>query len=1362
MKSKNSIVKLKTSTYDMWADEMEDLLRYKGLWDAVANDITADDIFRNGSTNENSRINSKAIGRIRMELPAENKRLADDVKTAKELWDKIKKYFNRKTFANLDRWNQDFNELKLQKGDNVQSHIHKLETLRLKLDGTEMKISDAKMNVRLLRSLGPDWKEYNKTLRARYPDLKEVKYEDLKDEILEEATYDDNQSEEEEKPRAFQTGGRKEKPEKRTCFNCGKLGHVKKDCWAKGGGREGEGPSSSGKKNGRYPKKEKKDGDVKITYLLMASAGIESGESWILDTGATEHFCNRKSKFIEFKALEEPRQIATAKKENEVAATGIGKIRLETDINGNQVECILSDVLYIPKLERNLVSMGRLIDKGCNFEVVENTMKTKIDGKTILQFTREEGGLFELENLATGDEKHPEAYMAKQDNMMMWHRKFMHLNEADLKLTVGNLKGTMGDCEPCMLGKATKLRFNKEKSYRPKGPLEEVHCDIMGPLDESTNGNRYLAVYVDRFTDYTYAVPLKKKSQQEAELRSFIAMAETNFEKKVKRIVCDGGGEFITNSFIAFCKERGTEISQTNPYEPNQNPVAERRNRILTNAARAALTDSGVPLSYWDDALMMAAYARNRSLSTWNKEESPATQWNHGKKEDISKLHVFGELCYALKGNQKAKPKMESNAEKCVFLGYTTNGYRLKSMERNKTVYSRNVSFPKKLVFPYRKTVEVDDYSDSGSSDDDNADKERKAEGMRFELQREDTDDESVDAPNTPTPRSRSPDSEEYRLSSDEESGTQVNVNRSPRPKRDTQRPATYAEVARPITQAAEAYMTTVSPNGIKIPKSYYDAIHGPEAANWKEAIKSELRSLTRNQTWVVKERKGRTLCKVKWIFSLKLNEHGNVERYKARLVARGFTQIPGIDFEEAYAPVVRAPTIRLALALKTQKKMKTLQLDISTAFLHGKMDKEVFIEMPQGLELLTLNEQSRLGLEGMTEDEALCLMKALYGTKQGARQWNIELKTTLRKMGYRQSDYDPCLFIRGEEFVIIYVDDLLLFYHNEEEAKRFEEGITEKYAVGKRDDGHYFLGQHIATTSEGTNVNQVRYIEKMKQTFSLDDYAMKASRPIGDPNGLEVTEKEKATKIGKPYRELIGALLYVSNLTRPDISFAVGVLSRHLEHPQDRHWKAAVQLGRYVCNTKHLGLKFKKTSEKTDCLTADDIGLELYCDADWAADKKGRRSMSGVLIMMLGAPIYWRSVKQKSVAQSTMEAEYVALAEGVKNLMWVKGILGELGIDCSNPTRVYEDNNAALELAKNPVMHSRAKHIDVKFHFVRDEWEKRSINIIKIETKRQLADILTKSLGKERIEELRTTMGITTGTIKDATQSGSVTKPAS
>ena len=488
--------------------------------------------------------------------------------------------------------------------------------------------------------------------------------------------------------------------------------------------------------------------------------------------------------------------------------------------------------------------------------------------------------------------------------------------------------------------------------------------------------------------------------------------------------------------------------------------------------------------------------------------------------------------------------------------------------------------------------------------------------------------------------------------------------------------------------------------------------------------MQEEYESLISTNTWELEHPpKSMRTIPVKWVFKLKRNANGDIDRYKARLVVKGFHQREGIDYDEVYAPVSKHTSLRTLLALVAAKDLELHQLDIKTAFLNGKLEEDVYVEQPPGY------EQGPPGL-------ACHLKHALYGLKQAPRTWHKRLDQELALHSFKPSDADPSLYIRhdkhGSVYLLIYVDDILIIADNTTAVQETKKVLLSAFDARDMGEAEFFLGMTIERnrTNRTIKLCQERPVMELLEKYSLTDCKPK-STPL---SGLLTAEDGNPldTKLF-PYSSLVGSLLYLSICTRPDISNAVGVLARYMSTPYTSHWTAAKGVLRYLSNTADYGLLYSGNS-----------GLELlgYCDADFASDTDTRRSTTGYVFLLHGAAISWASRRQQTVAVSTTEAEYMAAANATKEALWLRKLLRDLHISC--PTvLILADNQSAIKLLKNPVSSQRSKHIDVIYHFARERVARKEVEFEYIPTDKMLADNLTKPVPKSKLEICRTGVGV-------------------
>ncbi|RVW34590.1 Retrovirus-related Pol polyprotein from transposon RE1 [Vitis vinifera] len=474
--------------------------------------------------------------------------------------------------------------------------------------------------------------------------------------------------------------------------------------------------------------------------------------------------------------------------------------------------------------------------------------------------------------------------------------------------------------------------------------------------------------------------------------------------------------------------------------------------------------------------------------------------------------------------------------------------------------------------------------------------------------------------------------------------------------------------------------------------------------SEWKKAIQDEIDALEKNETWTITDLPvGKRPVGCKWIFTIKYKADGSVERFKARLVARGFTQSYGIDYQETFAPVAKLNTIRILLSLAVNQDWCLQQLDIKNAFLNGDLEEEVYMEYH------------------------------LVSKKVWQR---IRFTKAVLKLGYKQGQTDHTLFVKKSHagkmaILIVYVDDIILSGNDMEELQNLKKYLSEEFEVKDLGNLKYFLGMEVARSRKGIVVSQRKYILDL-----LKETGMLGCKPIDTPMDSQKKlgiEKESTPVDRGRYQRLVGRLIYLSH-TRPDIGFAVSAVSQFMHSPTEEHMEAVYRILRYLKMTPGKGLFFRKTENRD---------TEVYSDADWAGNIIDRRSTSGYCFFVWGNLVTWRSKKQSVVARSSAEAEYRALAQGICEGIWIKRVLSELGQTSSSPILMMCDNQATISIAKNPVHHDRTKHVEIDRHFITEKVTNETVKLNYVPTKHQTADILTKALPRPNFEDLTCKLGL-------------------
>ena len=523
--------------------------------------------------------------------------------------------------------------------------------------------------------------------------------------------------------------------------------------------------------------------------------------------------------------------------------------------------------------------------------------------------------------------------------------------------------------------------------------------------------------------------------------------------------------------------------------------------------------------------------------------------------------------------------------------------------------------------------------------------------------------------------------------------------------------------------------------------------------------MKKEIRQLILQNTWNYVERskvpkssdgKRRTILKGTWAFKLKRLPDGSPLKYKARYCVRGDLQKEGVDYFETYAPVVQWSTVRLLLTMILANDWTTKQVDYTNAFAQADLEEEVYIEPPRGL-----------GFKNKA-DKVLYLVKSLYGLKQAPKTFFEKLKRGLEQRGFTASTMDPCLFMKKNMMVVVYVDDTIIAGPDPVaiEALIKDLGVPdseERETFALRDEGEVgdFLGIRIEkSANKSFTLTQTGLINKVLKASGMED-SNTCPTPAA-PTPLHIDNDGDPFEESWEYPEIVGMLMFLATNSRPDIAYAVNQCARFTHCPRASHATGVKRILRYLKGNKDKGMTLHPTgTPKIDC----------YVDADFAGlwkvendqDPISVKSRSGHVIMFMGCPLLWSSKLQTQIALSTMESEYIALSHAMRDLIGLRQLLKEiyshvLNDDHDSKTSyfthsrtfgeipqsvVYEDNEACLKFANMPKMSPRTKHIAIPYHFFRSKIGK-EIKVVAIDTNSQLADQFTKGLPADKFKHDR------------------------
>ena len=504
-------------------------------------------------------------------------------------------------------------------------------------------------------------------------------------------------------------------------------------------------------------------------------------------------------------------------------------------------------------------------------------------------------------------------------------------------------------------------------------------------------------------------------------------------------------------------------------------------------------------------------------------------------------------------------------------------------------------------------------------------------------------------------------------------------------------------------------------------PENYEDAQMNPA---WQEAMKEEIHMIEKNHTWELVDRPAdKNIIGVKWIFRTKLNADSSINKFKARLVVKGYAQVYGVDYSDTFAPVARMDTIRLLLAVAAHKNWKVFQMDVKSAFLNGDLQEEIYVEQPAGFVV-----------QG-EEDKVYMLKKTLYGLKHAPRAWYGRIDDYLTGFGFQKSLSESTLYVKKIDddvlIVSLYVDDLLVTGSNLQQIERFKQDMMQAFEMSDLGLMSFFLGMEIKQSRGVIFIGQEKYAKEILKKFQMEN-----CKPTATPmNQKDKFSKEDGTaRVNEEkYRSLIGCLLYLT-ATRPDILYATNLLSRFMHCLSELHMRAAKRILRYIKGTCSFGVKFMQ------CKT---LKLHGFSDSDWGGFIDDMKSTSG-FCFNLGSTIFsWSSKKQSIVAQSTAEAEFIAATAAVNQALWLQKLLRDLHMEEEEATEISVDNQAAIAISNNLVFHGKTKHFNIKLYFIREVQKNGDVKLLYCRTEDQMTDLFTKALPANRFEFLTRLIGV-------------------
>ena len=1184
--------------------------------------------------------------------------------------------------------------MRCEEGASVRLHVGEIRSLHLELAELGIVIERYLLAIVLCKSLPPSYDSFVSTIFAGMSDLENANPDYIARKIFEEEMRRSDRSE--DVNIATQT----------RCHNCNKRGHLKVDCYSKGGGREGQGPRQIARRKREEANNKDKEAQVAeddafhASHMALVKKSLDencslstakwSHDSWIADSGASSHIANRREMFTEFTPTNGILNVAGGLT---ASIEGTGVVIMQTMVDDKPSFFRLMNVLYVPANRQCLVSCskldkagGRLIygNKSCKF--FNKNGRLIVDGNL-------EGNLYKVNAKAVLKKGNDMANSASASTSS-WnevHRRLGHISLTSLKLLFNknHVDGIKIDkdepvpqelfCESCIAAKAHKLPFPLQSRKKSKKFGDLVHSDVWGSphVKHTPGGNQYFILFIDDFTRFVTVKLMKNKSCVKQQIMNYCTFIHTQYGRWPKKLKTDNASEYeATRSWL---ENNGIELKTSAPYSPQQNGVSERMNRTLLDLARAMRFEKNLPETLWGEAVLHAAWIRNRSPTAALDGNTPIRVLT-GTRPNLSDVKEFGETVYVLEEIQK--PKIEPRARRVIFTGYEDGPKAIRYYDEN----TRNIKISRNYKFSINQDLtpekEIEDKTESSSKN------------TEFNLPKIGIISSDDEKSNT---RSR-------QLRSITQSGNSTRRNYFDQvkfnPRQYIREPkADHTAYLTPrLNIDTSSFMESLFfsnlanelmiKNGDEyLPNTIEQARESPDSDGWEKAIQTELKVLKEKNTWeLVSPPENTNIIANRWVFTKKYDENGEFVRFKARLVAKGYSQGYIYDYSDTFSPVIRFESFRLLIAIAAYHNLEIGQMDIKGAYLNGVLTENIYMRQPMGCDDGT---------------ERVCrLIHTLYGLKQSGREWNKALKKFLvEEAGYAQLAKEYGLFYRrdskGYDIIAVWVDDLFIVSTSISRLEKTKDEIKRKWETTDQGEPKLLLGIHLDKDSNTNTIriHQKQYIARILRRFGMEDCS-----PVPTPLPPSLTyapcNEDEAFQDQTKYRAAIGSLMFAAIATRPDIAYATNFLAQFNGKASQKHWNAIKHIFRYLKFTINTGILYDRSRHAEPKFT-----LTAYSDAD-NGKNHDRKSISGFVIVIAGGAIKWAAEKQKLITVSTAESEYVAANLAGRNCLFLRDIMEDLNFQHEDPIPLFMDSDGAIAITKNPENMRATIHIDKIFHW--------------------------------------------------------------
>ncbi|KAM1649269.1 hypothetical protein ACFX14_010564 [Malus domestica] len=958
------------------------------------------------------------------------------------------------------------------------------------------------------------------------------------------------------------------------CYFCKKTGHMKRNC---------------PKYKAWLAKQKAKKGKNKISsvFACFESNVIDvPSNSWWLDSGSSIHVTNSLQDFITKRTPNKDEVKVSVGNGRRVEVKAIGTARVKLDF-GFILE--LENVVYVPTMRRKLVSVSKLVLLGFYFTLNNMGFNVFYNSSHIGSGSLCDGMFkFKLNSLENVFNVEKEVSNPKHSSNL-WHKRLGHISRSRMELLVKNQIlpplnfNDFEFCIDCVKGKLTNKR--KEGSTRSKQLLEIIHTDICGPFPTQTiEGYKYFITFIDDFSRYCYLYLISEKSKALEVFKIYKKEVENQLELKIKIVRSDRDGEYYgkyaqtgrhPGPFALCLQEHGIIAQYTTPGTPEQNGVAERRNRTLMDMVRSMICRVNLPKTLWGEAVKTANYLLNKVPSK-AVESTPFELWTT-RTPSLNHLHIWGCAAEAKVYNPKGR-KLDPKTASCFFVGYAErskgfrfyypNSHNTRIVETRKAVFMENNleqdSGNHDDEFIFEENDEVEHATNTSTSMpyiEIHGHAIADVEEAIYDLQQGQNDE--VETANEVI-------DQDLTMAEPEQHGEEETTSQShPTNLRKSTR------VRRTTALADFVYMTEASDNDIDLsefddPKTFKEAITGSNSERWLEAMRSELTSMQDNGVWeLVEQTDAIKPIGCRWVFKTKRDSNGNIERHKARLVAKGFTQREGVDYKETFSPVSTKDAFRVVMAIIAHFDLALHQMDVKTAFLNGDLEENIYMKQPEGFEV-------------KGREKLVCrLKKSIYGLKQASRQWYLKFQKVMKEHGFTENPSDACIYLKLNRssfiMLVLYVDDILLATNDTSLLDETKTLLRQNFEMKDLGEASYVLGIEIKRDRKRglLGLSQKGYIEKVLKRFNMFSCGT-TKMPISKGDKLSKTQcpkndLEKKIMEEKPYASLVGSLMYAQVCTRPDLAFTISVLGRFQANAGEAHWNAAKRVLRYLLFVPYL-----------------------------------------------------------------------------------------------------------------------------------------------------------------------------------------------